>query len=1284
MEKLLLLFCATSMISCAAPLWSHLEYDYRCAVTLNTTSFARTDAPLFVRLDAPPYYYISLSDISVDEIYNETILTSFVARAWAQPTGLIAEVYFSAPGVTPAGTTRTFYVYYNITNAPREYVWHTDAESLWGSYAESDYDNDGNDDLLRIESDTLALQRAWSDSTGLLRQWTRPGESLLGRLSPTWNAIDGFYTTYKLVNNTTSYPACNFEGIVVPERMHERYPAYMAQSFRFNDLPGPTNHAAEQTYRFIRGKPWCEYVLSAHMECDDCTFDTKTWNVRYLFFNAATTSFDRMVTNLRGDEAIVNDYDSDTHWTVLYDTATENSFGWYNFEPGPLRVSSSGDTIYDSYGHSAEKPLFYRYLWVVGEQKDSVVSLFRGLQAGWQVHTAEYKYINFIQPKENAYYFTGEEISCTVWTPQLPTFISGVWMRADGSSIPINFTNAPNAYTWVSGTPYEITAADPTGAWHCIVFTEHECVTQIVYKGYAEHPRLLFTTNELPSLRARRYSTHSNEWNNIISFCESFMTRTNIPLSSVTYSDDVRQYHEWLLNYALAQIMEPTRPYTNRMWEFFDTMLHYNAWDVEPMWWGNDLAHGHYLLALSLVYDWFNDSLSIEKKRDVRTRLIRYTDSFIENSRYLRSIPVLTEYDMFGNHHYINFLGVAAVAYALKGEMHEADRQFWLQRIEQCYTNTLLNLYPDGSSPEGAPYHSYGLDNLVRWLELRRNALGLTGAAPYDAHPYFKNTSLYNLYITTPGGDDNYGGVVRYGDAPQYHYHEPVYTEAPLASRLNNGYAQWLVNHSQYGMDDGWSCEMWPYLFRNPAVPEKSPDTLPNWRHFTTQGIFVWRTSWSNDAAYFSMKSGPHATGHNAPDDGTFVIHRAGVPYIAQLGYSYEKRTEDNNVLHVNGTGQHEERQGLWYRTISHAYDGELRTPVVGGMQDTNMIDFFSTVVNPTPMYTNEILNSWIREAIYIDQTYIIKDAVQTREAVPLSLFLHAYKTVDDDPTFDYRSLRTQTPWHTPSSGKWICECRDGAPSLVISDMSPNTWNAVLDDTIFVPEINYSTYEHNYDQIEFQLGGQLIRSYTGSNAVSVLAMQFSDATNALEVHSFSAAGYHGIYAQDIPSHNETWQIVWPEMNSVINARGWDVTGALAGRKYPRFTNDAAAAFFVRDATYFANSSTTFLNATQPVSLYARTEYEPTTNMSNSIRITCETNTTITVFCPYQPQFVLHDGYPIPFTYSDPYLEVELQKCDKSIVEMSPVPEPVLSLLFILLISSVIWRSCYIPPIAHSD
>ncbi len=169
---------------------------------------------------------------------------------------------------------------------------------------------------------------------------------------------------------------------------------------------------------------------------------------------------------------------------------------------------------------------------------------------------------------------------------------------------------------------------------------------------------------------------------------------------------------------------------------------------------GMDLATGHQLFGLGIVYDWCYEELGEEARRTIRETLVRRTPAMFQatatekrwwpRSNIQNNYWVQWQRGYLQNHLWINMYGVAVSGMALFDEVEEANQ--WIGLATDKLRRTMLALGPDGASHEGVGYWGYGVKHLLRFMFVARQRLDLD---TYD-HDWFRHTAKYRQYLALP------------------------------------------------------------------------------------------------------------------------------------------------------------------------------------------------------------------------------------------------------------------------------------------------------------------------------------------------------------------------------------------------------------------------------------------------------------------------------------------------------------------------------------------------------
>jgi hypothetical protein len=855
---------------------------------------------------------------------------------------------------------------------------------------------------------------------------------------------------------------------------------------------------------------------------------------------------------------------------------------------------------------------------MAGVDKDEIVDLFDAMAPGVEVGPAERRDLNILRPLADEFFFPEDVLEAVIGTPGNPDPVTATLTLTDGTELPIAVEHAGSALMWRSVAPLALTAAHPPGRW-TLTARSGAATARVDFEfRLPRHPKLLFGTEALAALRARKDEpAFAGIWASMLDAATDY----DPPIADPGPGRDIRGYADRLVNLALIQLVDPAQPYAELLWTYFFTMLRYPNWEEGATPFNNlDLTVGHFLTALALAYDWHYDTLTPAERSETRARLRSVAERWMATYylRVYRDIGWQNYGTVTNNHYWINNEGVAAAAFLLADEMPEALRAPWVARLEENLGVILSVLEADGSSNEGVAYHSYGQINLFPWVDMRDRALGGDTSASV---PWFRESVLFDLYSVLPGGADNYGGVANFGDCPPSHYNSPRTIQAWLAARLGDPVAQWSALRL-----DRPSLTAMSYLWLDPTVPEQAPDTLPTWRLFPQKGIYAWRSAWADDAAYFSLKSGSYFGGHEQPDAGHFILHRAGVPYVTDHGYSYLKQTDEHNVILVDGGGQYGSGE-QWMPSVDPAHWARVVSELSDGR-------FFDVVADPTPMLQSDAVSSWTREVVGLGPgVFIIHDEVDATRSVTLDWLLHGYRS--DPPasgadTYSHTARRTENPFVAVDDRHWSLRPQDAALLLHVADASAATWTPVVEPSLYVPELNPDTRAYNEAQEQFQVGDRLRRTLAGTRGVSTVALWFGD---DLTAESWSDAAAEAVRLHT--AADDVAVAIWPAGASVTGFHGYDLAGALAGRRF----DDPA--YFVRSTTRFASGTTALVAAASPVDAVVRFEHVAAAGDPHGALVVASAAGDVSLFCPTEPTEVRVDGAVVAATWAGSVLTLPL-------------------------------------------
>lgn len=370
-------------------------------------------------------------------------------------------------------------------------------------------------------------------------------------------------------------------------------------------------------------------------------------------------------------------------------------------------------------------------------------------------------------------------------------------------------------------------------------------------------------------------------------------------------------------NLALTYLLTGERKYLESARAWMLASASYPTWglgDIDGM----DLAAGHQLYGLALAYDWLYHDLDSEALDATRACLQSRGQRMYER---LLNRQIWWHDAYLQNHQWVNMTGLAAAGLALYGEVEGVDGWVLLP-IEKARV-TMESLGDDGASHEGVPYWSYGVEYLLKFMDLAR---GLLGEDLFSGNAWFEHTASFRLYSMLPRGHwTRQSNLMTFADGPRHDWYGPDYMLRKLAAEYRDRHAQWLAGELRGEGFCSNAAAFLNLLWHDPSVAPEPPTDLPRFKHFGDLDVVYMRSSWDGDESLMAFKCGPfighHALtrysydpggGHVHPDAGSFLLFAHGDWLIVDDGYTWKTTAFQNTAL-VNGIGQ-EGEGGAWFQ----------------------------------------------------------------------------------------------------------------------------------------------------------------------------------------------------------------------------------------------------------------------------------------------------------------------------------------------------------------------------------
>jgi hypothetical protein len=426
------------------------------------------------------------------------------------------------------------------------------------------------------------------------------------------------------------------------------------------------------------------------------------------------------------------------------------------------------------------------------------------------------------------------------------------------------------------------------------------------------HPRLYLGNGRIGTLREAIGSSHARLWAAVRTQADAAVKR-GAPryVERDSYSGDEQLWQREVGNamptLAMAWVLTEDPKYLAATRDWALASCGYPTWGLGRID-GMDLATGHQLLGLALVYDWCYEALGEGTRETLRATLVRRTSRMFEAAA---SGEVWWQRSYLQNHLWVNVCGLAAAGFALFDEVPDAGR--WIGLARDRFRTTMASLGPDGASHEGVGYWQYGAEYLLKYMDL---AVDLLAEDLFDT-AWWRNTATYAQHLSLPRQAWTRSNcIVDIADCPRGNWYGPDHILRRLAREYRDGHAQWLADEIAAAGTDAPSARWLNLLWHDPGVVPEGPADLPTLMHFTDMGLVASRSDWSGKESLLVFKCGPFigheavqrfrydpGGGHVHPDANHLVVFAHGEWLLRDDGYR-AKWTGQHNTLLVDGKGQ--------------------------------------------------------------------------------------------------------------------------------------------------------------------------------------------------------------------------------------------------------------------------------------------------------------------------------------------------------------------------------------------
>ena len=431
---------------------------------------------------------------------------------------------------------------------------------------------------------------------------------------------------------------------------------------------------------------------------------------------------------------------------------------------------------------------------------------------------------------------------------------------------------------------------------------EIEATVAIVDSLKGKHPRLLFTAEDIPAIRALAKNEGSFFMERVSGYAPVCVTPNHTKFQRDA-TDGQRQGLWRLPTICMHWVVTEDPKSLAEAKKFLKFLIELDQWEK-----GSEhdcgMSSANIMIGAALAYDILYHELDPAFREQARKKLLLMARrQYYHGHMGLAKSVQYWQGDPANNHRWHRNAGMVLATLAAADDVDGNNDYQWI--LEMCkkdmdYVNKWLPA--DGTSHESPSYLVFGLTHLCLFTDAADRCLGTT----YQKHSAFKNFPYFRLYTMTQGmkktfayGDSGEGAIGGYNHAFFF------CTRAHQDQVAQAGIEAFMKKHPK-AFDFGWFGLVW----YDRTLAGGDHKQLPHNKFFEDMGLSFMRDSWdlTDTSASMMLKCGPYGgydlnkfrnqnnfkyvnIAHDDPDANEIILFARGKVFAKPDGYSERKKT---------------------------------------------------------------------------------------------------------------------------------------------------------------------------------------------------------------------------------------------------------------------------------------------------------------------------------------------------------------------------------------------------------